>query len=223
MLYRILNVALVLFVAACVPITPEPPAPEFDVTRCSYGSLSLHPGQSAEDPIDNLPDYIDIVGVESGLEGEVLTATFHLRGIPNELTVNRGGVSPLRMEYFWHIQINVEVEEMHHQDTPEYMIGAFSDTSGQERSHTIGHELTTVSFGESFSTALWGLTPTSDENTSSLDPLSTPVKHSISHEDNTLTFVGEVPGITSGSLLTFQTHDYLYGHDSVSCYANISR
>lgn len=43
--------------------------------------MLMLPGQSVETPMsDELPDYVDIVGVSSDLDGETLFATFHLRG-----------------------------------------------------------------------------------------------------------------------------------------------
>ena len=101
---KLLLAALALCVTACVPITPEP-----DLTNCSLGRLSLRPGQSAEDPpSDHLPEHIDIVGADSSLEGETLTATIYLRGIPEELTVNRDGVESYNLEYSWSVEIDVE-------------------------------------------------------------------------------------------------------------------
>ncbi len=84
-----LVVLLALFVTACNPI---PQLPQH-LTRCSTGSLVMLPGQSAEGWVsDDLPNYVDIVGANSELDGETLTAVFHLRGIPQRLEFNRKGV-----------------------------------------------------------------------------------------------------------------------------------
>ena len=47
--------------------------------------------------------------------------------------------------------------------------------------------------------------------------VATGARLEISHEDNSLTFIGKVPGITPNSLLFFSTYDILEGQDGVSC------
>ncbi|MXX27805.1 MAG: hypothetical protein F4Z82_20460 [Caldilineaceae bacterium SB0668_bin_21] len=39
----------------------------------------------------------------------------------------------------------------------------------------------------------------------------------VSHEENTLTLIGRVPGITDESTIAFSTFDILLGQDGVSC------
>ena len=73
---------------------------------CPGGYLRMLPGQSAFDPTaDDIPAYIDIVGVDSSLDGETLTAVFSLRDIPEEMEFNREGVKDLHSEYMWTIEI----------------------------------------------------------------------------------------------------------------------
>ena len=43
------------------------------------------------------------------------------------------------------------------------------------------------------------------------------VRMLVSHEEDTLTLISEVPGITSESTLLFSTYDILLGQDGVSC------
>lgn len=79
----------VLLVAACVFLLNGcpflPPSPDH---RSIYGEyppsyIAIAPGQSVEGSIaEELPGSIDIIGVSSELNGEVLTATFHLRDLP---------------------------------------------------------------------------------------------------------------------------------------------
>ena len=207
-------VAFALFATACVPITAEPAA-----THCFHGYLSIRPGQSAEDPpSDNLPDYIDIVGVDSSLEGETLTAVFHLRGIPEGLTVNRDGVKHLHLEYSWSVAIDVESDpdadlSSYAHYPSDYSLGAFSP-SMRFQSDT---PPATLPFGDSFQTAVWEHRRDPQREVTQLMPLPADVRLNVSREDNALTLIGEVPGITPQSLLMFSTFDILHGQDGVSC------
>ena len=106
MIKQLLVVGIALFATACVPIPAVPPAESehalstLSPADCAGGYLDVLPGQKASDPIlGSLPGYIDIVGAASSLEGETLTAVFHLREIPEEMAVNREGVEDLHMEY----------------------------------------------------------------------------------------------------------------------------
>ena len=83
---------------------------------------ALQPGQSAIDPPDeDVPSYVDIVRVESTLEGETLTAVFYLRELPEELEFNRKGIHhsaarhedadgevQFSIEYLWHVYIDAD-------------------------------------------------------------------------------------------------------------------
>ena len=92
---------------------------------CPGGYLRMLPGQSAFDPTaDDIPAYIDIVGVDSSLDGETLTAVFSLREIPEEMEFNREGVKDLHSEYMWTIEIFVENSEESESEQIEYMLGA---------------------------------------------------------------------------------------------------
>ena len=46
-------------------------------TQVVVDYLEMLPGQRANDPsADNIPDYVDIIGVESNLDGETLAVVF---------------------------------------------------------------------------------------------------------------------------------------------------
>ena len=132
MFKKLLIVGFAVFTAACVPIPTEPPEasepPETieQLADCSGGYLDILPGQSASDPIlSSLPAYIDIVGVDSSLEGDTLTATFFLRDIPQDLPVNRKGVENMHLEYMWTVSISNEVGETDASDQAEYTFATF--------------------------------------------------------------------------------------------------
>ena len=106
---------------AC-PLRPEPSASTFEQDTvasgevaatccCADGMLSIQPGQSAK---ELAPDYGDGAGLyrhcenRVQLEGNILSATFYLRELPEELTFRREGVEPNFSEYSWLVQIDVD-------------------------------------------------------------------------------------------------------------------
>ena len=239
---KLLLAALALCVTACVPITPEP-----DLTNCSFGYRGLRPGQSAEDPPSgHLPEYIDIIGADSSLEGETLTAIIYLRGIPEELTVNRDGVYNWALEYSWSVEIDVEGDSRI--DSPILVATQIVVEWGEDRFKLMDYVLVSFSpsirvladsepairpFGSLFQTEVWEYEydPEEDEYDTEkfesdhtevvkLRSITTGARLEISHEDNSLTLIGKVPGITPNSSLFFSTFDFLEGQDSVSCQPN---
>ena len=130
---RSLIASFALLVTACVPIPPESvivatptPERELDVMQCPGGRIDLFPGQSAHDPLQlHLPDYLDIVGVESSLDGETLTAILHLRNVPEELEFNRTGLDNSSVEYKWAVDINIDNAGAPRDFSHEYTLEAF--------------------------------------------------------------------------------------------------
>ena len=216
---KLLLAALALFVTACVPITPEPAAlepstPEPATTNCSYGYLSMRPGQSAGDPIStNLPDYLDIVRVESSLDGETLTAIFYLRGISVDMAFNRKGVENMHLEYMWTVEIDIEGETIVTSDQADYTFSTFyvasrvlADSPAQTRP-----------FKNAVQTVVWKNEHHPEENVIYWIDVPVYPRLIVSHEDNTLTLISRIPDITDESAISFSTFDILLGQDGVSC------
>ena len=216
---KLLLAALALFVTACVPITPEPAAlepstPEPATTNCSYGYLSMRPGQSAGDPIStDLPDYLDIVRVESSLDGETLTAIFYLRGIPEDMAFNRKGVENMHLEYMWTVEIDIEGDTIVTSDQTDYTFSTFyaasrvlADSPAQTRP-----------FKNAVQTEVWKNEHHPEENVSYWIDVPVYPRLIVSHEDNTLTLISRIPDITDESAILFSTFDILLGQDGVSC------
>ncbi|MDE0431281.1 MAG: hypothetical protein OXH98_16080 [Caldilineaceae bacterium] len=243
MIRKFMSLALVVFVTACVPITPEPATPEPAVaTEDCYpegvvDGYALQPGQSAIDPADgDVPIYVDIVRVESTLEGETLTAVFYLRELPEELEFNRKGIhhsaarhedadgeAQISMEYLWHVLIDADGDS--HGSTgfsffkSEYTLMAyyFSDKDSEPEVRPVRDTVQIVLLEKdpdnpTYSSEVWRVTPS--------------LSLSFSHEEDTITMTGEIPGISSGSYLQFETMDYLMtanvvdiadSFDKVSC------
>ena len=172
------------------------------------------PGQRAFDPVaDDIPAYIDIVGVEASLEGEILTAVFHLREIPEEMEFNREGVKDLHSEYMWTVEIFVESSEESEPEQIEYVLGAVYSA----RRVLIDTSAATRPFKEVVRSTLWKAKHDYAKNVTFLINVPVYVRMLVSHEDDTLTLISEVPGITSESTLLFSTYDILLGQDGVSC------
>ncbi len=247
MFKNLMVVGLALLTAACVPIPAEPPAaseppqtsepahtsepsqgpriipaienladcPDRDeispigvqtVSVVDY--LEVLPGQSANDPVaNNIPAYVDMTRVETNLDGEVLTVVFHLREIPEELEVNRKGVDHMSPEYMWMIHIDTDGVDESEFERYEYTFGAFSNLNpGRAYPQT-----TSRLFEDEIQIILW------EHQRDHFIDVSVDPQLIVSHDDNTLTLVSEVPGITSESALMFLTFDTLLGHDGVSC------
>ncbi|MDE0462114.1 MAG: hypothetical protein OXH93_06895 [Caldilineaceae bacterium] len=243
MIRKLLSLPFVLFMMACVPITPEPAAPEpAAATEECYpegvvDGYALQPGQSAIDPPDeDVPSYVDIVRVESTLEGEILTAVFYLEELPEELEFNRKGIhhsaarhedadseAPFSMEYLWHVLIDADGDS--HGSTgfsffkSEYTLMAYY-LSGKDS------ELAIRPVRDAIQIMLLKKDPDNPTYSYEVQRVKSSLSLSFSHEEHTITMTGEVPGISSGSYLQFETFDLLMtanvvdvtdSFDKVSC------
>jgi len=64
---------------------------------------------------------------------------------------------------------------------------------------------------------LWEHQPSHEENVTNLIDVPVEPWLLVSHEEDMLTLISEVPGITSESVLLISTYDILLGYDGVSC------
>ena len=176
--------------------------------------LEMLPGQSASDPVaNNIPAYVDMVRVETSLEGETLTAVFHLREIPEELEFNRKGFDHMSAEYMWMILIDADGEEALEFERYEYTFGAFSNLGPGPAQPQSAFRL----FEDGVRIFLWEHQPSHEENVTNLIDVPVEPWLLVSHEEDMLTLISEVPGITSESVLLISTYDILLGYDGVSC------
>ncbi len=220
MFRKILIVGLTLFATACVPIPAEPPAASerpntaAQPADCPGGYLDRLPGQSAKDPIlSSLPSYIDIVGVDSSLEGETLTAIFHLREIPEEMEFNREGVEDINLEYIWAVSINIEGVSIVESDKTDYTFATFYAASRK----SADTPATVRPFKEEVEIMVWKHKHFPEKNETHLLEVPVNPRLIVSHDDNTLTLIGRIKGITHESTISFSTFDILLGQDGVSC------
>ena len=220
MFKKLLTVGLALLTAACVPIPAEPPAASEppltteQLADCPGGYLDMLPNQSASDPIStDLPDYLDIVRVDSSLDGETLTAIFYLRGIPEDMAFNRKGVENMHLEYMWTVEIDIESGTKVTSDQTDYTFTTFY-AARRELADT---PATTRPFKNAVQTMLWENNHYPEKNETHWSEVPVNPRLIVSHEDNTLTLVGRIPGITDESTISFSTFDILLGQDGVSC------
>ena len=234
MFKKLLIVGLAVLTAACVPIQPLPPeaAIETEASAEMLGQLEscdpvfsiLKVGQGAEDlPTGDVPDYVDIVRVESSLDGEMLTVVFYLKSLPQEMTVKREGLSDRAMdsdgaetasEYHWLVNIDVDgtVQSPDNISLFDYMFSATISPGP-----LVSKSPPTVDFEEALHLEFFEFEHNKDGQQISFLNHAGPAQLDISYEDNALTFSSLVPGITDRSTLFFYTIDMLLGHDGISC------
>ena len=240
MFKKLLIVGLAVLTAACVPIPPLPPeaateteaSAETETAAEMLGQLeSCDPefsfvtvGHGAEDlPTGDVPDYVDIVRVESSLDGETLTVVFYLKNLPQEMTVKREGLSDLAMdsdgaetasEYYWNVNIDVHggAPNPFNNSLFEYMFSA-NISPGP----LVSKSPPTVDFEEALHLEFFEFEHNKDGHPRVFLNHVGPAQLDISYEDNSLTFSSRVPGITDNSTLFFYTTDVLLGDDGISC------
>ncbi|MCY4409699.1 MAG: hypothetical protein OXC27_04505 [Caldilineaceae bacterium] len=212
-------VGLELPIAACVPIPEEPPAaslpPQAAGQRadCPGGYLDMLPGQSASDPmLSSLPGYIDIVGVDSSLEGETLTAIFYLREVPEELAFDREGVEDINLEYMWTVSINIEGNSLALFDQTDYSMAAFHAA----RRESADTPAILRPFKDEVEIMVWKHKHFPDKSETQLLEVPVNPRLIVSQEDNMLTLIDRIKGISNESTISFSTFDILLGQDGVS-------
>lgn len=215
MFKRLLIAGTVFLATACVPIPPEPAG------RCISNERALLIGETVKtEPSDELPGYIDIVKVESELNEQVLTVILHLRDIPEGLTFNREGMKDSQIEYSWTVLIsesaNVEpwadeVEKMA-RFKHQLMTAHFAE-SDEPNASTYG------SIADIAESVVWVLKRDEDGKAAHAWYAQAlwEAGMEVSHEDDTLTMTGFVPGFTGEALLVVETSDYLHGRDKIRC------
>ena len=169
-------------------------------------------GQVANDPAaTNIPGYVDIVDVESDLDGEILSVVFHLRGLPKEIELYRKGRDKDAPEYMWLVYIDTDLEDEKESDRFEYMFMAFSDIF----SDVIDPPPATQLLEEALNIALF---ESAQRNT--LTQVPTEARLTVSPDDNIIILVSEVPDISPESLIAFSAFDPMRGYDTNSCPPN---
>ena len=179
------------------------------VDSCQSDSAAIRSGQRVIDAVsDTLPAYVDITEVSSEMTGSgKLTVVFHLRDIPETLEFNRKGAENMQ-EYRWEVSVDVD----NNRETGLLGLGA-------EYSLSASHFALPWSSGEAAHLPVrqgvegdfWKLD--ADGTLTRLGGINIDV----SSEENTITLVGHIPGITSESRLIFEAYDVLNGSELIAC------
>ena len=179
-----------------VPVTYE--------GRCDSEDTMIAPGQAVSDGVtDTLPAHMDITQVSTTLTGETLAVVFHLRDLPETLEFNREGVRDNMLEYLWSVSIDVDNDRA----TGGYRGDEYSMSASRFRYPSSGGAAVHLPVEEAVQAETWQMDP-DGPGAASLSRASIEV----SSEENTITLVGDIPGITSASRLEFEAYDFLHGH-----------
>ncbi len=235
MFKKFLVVGLALLVAGCVPIQLVPPeaGTEQEATEdlfqhlesCDPNFSILKVGNRAFDiPSNSVPDYIDILSVESSLDGEILTVVIYLKSIPHELATDRESHSDLAKNsgnedypfvYYWNVNIDVDGAAISPKDLSlfDYMFSSGVSLG----SHTSEELPTAIDFEDAVSFDFFKFEHSVDRQQHSHLHHAGPAQLNVSYKENSLTFRSKVPGITDSSTLFFYAGDDLHRHDGISC------
>ena len=160
-----------------------------------------------DESVDADNGHIDITGIDSSLSGESLTVVFHLRDLPETLTFNRTGAETGLMEYRWVVQIDVDNDR----NTGfgggyEYLLSAYHIAFLLE-----SRENHVAPISNGLESDIWEIGPTRIMTVKE-------ASHIASAEADTVTLIGNIPGITAESRLVFVTNDALRGEDQLECH-----
>lgn len=164
-------------------------------------------GQSVEEPVhENIPGAIDIIGTSSELDGEVLTATFHLREVPKarELKQEVGHWQDIAYQYAVHV--NLEGDPSTQLNHPDFRMLAYYYVPKARGVYVFQQP-----------PAPWILTDQGKCSTSFFEDgqgdtscgfVEGGFEVTFSQEDGTMSFTALVPGITDTSTIAFYAHDW---------------
>lgn len=173
----------------------------------SDGAAAIVPGQTVTDGVsDALAAHVDITEVSTALAGETLAVIFHLRDVPESLLFDREGVSENYIEYHWQVQIDSDRNQETGFAGFEYVLSASyavkSDTEGNNAAASIGSKL------QASILKAYGSDGYVAHGAASIV---------VSADANTITLVGDIPGITPDSRLEFEAYDFHKDSERVAC------
>ena len=175
---------------------------------CQSDSAVIRPGQRVFDAAsETLPAYMDITEISTALTDDGrLVVVFHLRDVPETLEFNRKNVPKDALEYRWGVSVDVVDDRGTGLQGADFSLSAshfvFSPSS-DEGVHQ--------SLGEAVQANSW------QTNADGGGTYLSGIGLEVSPEEDTITLIGDVPGITSESRLVFETYDHLNGSEQVAC------
>ena len=177
---------------------------------CRFDSAAITPGQRVVAAVSkSLPAYMDITQVSTALtDGGKLTVVFHLRDIPETLEFNRKNISKNTLEYRWEVLVDVVDDRETGKQGADYTLSAsyfvFSPSSGDGGVHR--------PIEDAVQADIWKMNP-DGQGAAQLSRAAIEV----SSAENTITLIGEIPGITAASRLEFEVYDYQHGYERIAC------
>lgn len=207
-----------LLITACVvllngcPFLPPNPYKRSIYGQYPPGYISLSPGQSVEgSAAEELPGSADIIGVSSELNGELLTATFHLRELPEEAEYSHEP-GHFRLETnHWIVLVSIEGDPLTPMSHLDYMFQAtYYDPEKPEMVVFRPTEPMVTGGLYKGGRAIREHNGVEYEHTSHRF-MSSDVEVTFSHEDGTLTLAAQIPGITDKSTIAFISHGMFPG------------
>ncbi|MXY95531.1 MAG: hypothetical protein F4047_12450 [Caldilineaceae bacterium SB0670_bin_27] len=187
------------------PVTYEAP--------CDSDDTMIAPGQTVSDDVtDTLPSHMDITEVSTTLDGETLTVVIHLRDLPETLEFNREGVRDDVLEYLWSVSIDVDNDRT----TGGYLGDEYTMSASRFRHPSHGDAPVHLPVEEAVQANSWQMDP-DGSGAAYLRSVSIEV----SSAENTITLIGNIPGITPQSRLEFEAYDLQHGHEQLTCRASV--
>ena len=142
---------------------------------------------------------------------ETLSIVFHLRDLPEEIERNRKGRAIDSFEYMWRVYIDTDLADEKESDRFEYMFAAFTYVASGETETPPATQL----LEEALDFALFEAV-----KHNMMIEVPTESRLTVSSGDNTITLIGEVPGILPESHVAFRALDPMRGFDTNSCPPN---
>ena len=164
-------------------------------------------GETVTDGVsDDLAAHIDVTAVSTALAVETLAVIFHLRDLPQSLVFDRTGVDRRVVEYYWKVLIDLD-------RNPE------TGTVGFEYALSASHAVQSHSEGSNAAASIGSKLQAGTWKTHGGDGY---IQHEeatvvVSADANTITLVGNIPGITPDARLEFESHDFLEGTERIGC------
>jgi len=173
---------------------------------CGKGEAFIKPLQTITDEVsDELPAHVEIIDISTALSGETLAVIFQLRDVPETLEFNRADVGESAYEYRWEVSIDVD---------PGQESGQFGLDYEMSATHTVLPENAGSSTTASIESKVEAYTSRRIEDGFRRMEAAAIV---VSPRADTITLIGDIPGITPDSRLIFNAFDSLNGNELIEC------
>ncbi|MDE0078584.1 MAG: hypothetical protein OXO50_13765 [Caldilineaceae bacterium] len=173
---------------------------------CGQGEAMIRPLQTIGDEVsDVLPTHVDIIGISTALSGETLAVIFQLRDVQGTLAFNRAGVGEGAHEYRWGVSIDIDPGQESGQLGLDYEMSA---------THTVLPENADSSTTASIESKVEAYTSRRIEDGFRRMEAAAIV---VSPRADTITLIGDIPGITPDSRLIFNAYDSLSESEHIEC------